>query len=85
MSVATATTAPPGAPAVPQEAPTLNPSARVVGTPASEADLPEAQAAARRAEASDAGPGPAVGLALLAGLVVAGATLAVRALRRPPG
>jgi len=72
LSMATATTAPPGAPAVPQEPPILNPNARVVGSPAPAAGLPDAQAAARRS--GDSGPGPAavaVGLGLLAALVVA--------------
>ena len=82
MSVATATTAPTGAPAVPQEPPTLNPNARVVGTPASEADLTEEQAAVRRSEGSGPGPGPAVGLGLLAVLGIAGGAVALRKRRR---
>jgi hypothetical protein len=79
--VATATTAPPGAPAVPQEPPTLNPNTRLVGSPASGAGLPEAQPAARRSEGG-AGPRPAVGLALLAALGIAGGALALRKTRR---
>jgi plastocyanin len=81
MSVATATTAPLGAPVVPQEPPTLNPNARIVGTPASGADLSEEQAAARRSDGSGAGPGPAV-LSLLAALGIAGGALALRKSRR---
>jgi plastocyanin len=83
LSMATATTAPPGAPAVPQEAPALNPNARVVGSPVPDARLPEAQAAARR-PGGPAGSRPAAvaGLGLLVALGAAGGGAVLRARRR---
>jgi plastocyanin len=86
---ATSTTVLPGAPADPQEPPTINPNAPIL-TGAGRAVLPEAQAAARRAEAAkknDLGPGIALGL-LGVVLVGAGGGAALRARgrgrRRPP-
>ena len=71
MSVATATTEPSGTPLTPQEPPALNPAAPVVGSGADA--LPEAQAAARRADAEDDPTPYLVAVGLLAVLAAAGA------------
>ena len=52
-AVATSTTAPVGTPVAPQEPPAINPSTPVVGTAEADANLPGAQAAARRTAAND--------------------------------
>ncbi|HVW34480.1 MAG TPA: plastocyanin/azurin family copper-binding protein [Acidimicrobiia bacterium] len=87
LAQALATTAPPGVAAVPNDAPTMNPDARIVGSPPPEAGgLPEAQAAARRPGHS--GPrtgllaGGLAGLAALGGLGAFGLTRRRSASRR---
>jgi plastocyanin len=77
-SLAMATATPPtGAPVMPQEPPTLNPDARVVGSPAG-ASLPEAQAAARRSGGSGPRPALAIGAVLLAAVGAAGGGTVLR-------
>jgi plastocyanin len=83
-SIATSTTASEGAPVAPQEPPTLNPDAPVVGS-GSGGDLPEAQAAAQRSDDSTAGRGVAVlgiGLGLVAILAITAGTISRRRSRR---
>ena len=64
LAQAVATTSPPGSAATPNEAPTMNPDARVVGSPPPEAGgLPEAQAAARHRGGSGPAKGPLIGAA----------------------
>jgi plastocyanin len=89
LKQATSTTVLTGEPAAPQEPPTLNPNAPVL-TGAGTAVLPEAQAAARRAEAAkknNLAPGIALGIVGVV-LVGAGGRAALRARgrgrRRPP-
>ena len=82
-SVATSTTAPSGTSLLPQEPPTLNPDARVVGSPPPDPNLPGAQAAARRSGGGGSGPGVAVFFGVLAALgVVGGSVLGTRGRRR---
>ena len=74
LAQAEANTAPVGEAAVPNEAPTMNPGARVVGSPVPEAGgLSEAQAAARRSQGGDSPPtgllaGGGAGLLALLGI-----------------
>lgn len=82
-SVATATTAPAGTALVPQEPPVLNPSAPVVGSAEGDADLPGAQAAARRTEAAD-DPLPLIALAAVVALALFGGFVGLRARQRHP-
>jgi plastocyanin len=84
-SIATATTAPTGTPLAPQEPPALNPNTRVVGSSSEDpgSDLPGARAAGATSDGTDAGPGTAVVVGLLAALGVAGGTVFFRARRRP--
>jgi plastocyanin len=77
---ATSTTVLPGDPALPQEAPALNPNAPVL-TGAGSSVFPEAQAAARRSEA-EKDPLPVVALVAVAALTLFGAVVGVRARRR---
>ena len=82
-SMATATTEPKVTPIEPQEPPALNPAAPVLG--AGGDALPEAQAAARRAEAEDDPTPYLMAVGLLVVLAAAGAgSVAVRR-RRAPG
>ena len=67
-------------PAVPQEAPVVNPNAPVL-TGAGTAVLPEAQAAARRAEAEN-DPLPVVAIVAIAALTLFGGVVGVRTHRR---
>ena len=79
-AIATSTTATSGAPVAPQEPPTFNPGARVVGS-----SLPDAQAAAQRSDDSNDGRGVAVlgvGLGLVAILAVSAGALARRRAHR---
>jgi plastocyanin len=83
-NIATSTTASVGAPAAPQEPPTLNPNAPVVGS-GSSGDLPEAQAAAQRSDDSNSGRAVAVvgiGLGLVAILATTAAAVTRRRARR---
>jgi plastocyanin len=80
-SVATSTTAPVGTPVTPQEPPAINPSAPVVGTAEADANLPGAQAAARRTEAKD-DLLPVIVLGAVAVLALFGGVVGVRSRRR---
>lgn len=80
-AIATSTTAPAGTALLPQEAPALNPSTPVVGSAEADANLPEAQAAARRMAAED-DPLPAIALAAAVALAGFGGFVGVRARRR---
>ena len=80
-SVATSTTAPVGTPVMPQEPPALNPSAPVVGSAEADANLPGAQAAARRTAAKD-DLLPVIALGVVVVLALFGAVVGVRARRR---
>ena len=82
-AMATPTTAPGGTTLIPQEPPVLNPSAPVVGSAEGDADLPGAQAAARRSEAED-DPLPLIALAAVTALALFGGFVGVRARRRRP-
>jgi hypothetical protein len=81
--VATSTTAPVGTPVAPQEPPAINPSTPVVGTAEADANLPGAQAAARRTAATD-DLLPAIVLGVVAALALFGGAMGVRARRRRP-
>jgi plastocyanin len=85
-SIATATTAPAGTPLAPQEPPALNPNTRVVGSSSENPgdDLPGARAAGATSDGTDAGPGLALGLGLLAAVGVAGGTVVYRRRRPSP-
>jgi plastocyanin len=76
------TTAPPGAPADPQEAPTLNPNAPVLSA-SGDSVLPESQAAANRAEARKESL-PVVALVTVAALALFGGLVGIWARRRRP-
>jgi len=78
---ATSTTVLPGAPAAPQEPPTLNPNAPIL-TGAGSAVLPEAQAAARRAEAAKKNRLPVPAVVAIAALTLFGGVVGVRTHRR---
>ena len=82
-SPAMATPAPAGTALIPQEPPVLNPSAPVVGSAEGDADLPGAQAAARRTEAEE-DPLPLIALAAVTALALFGGFVGVRARRRRP-
>jgi plastocyanin len=78
----TSTTAPPGVAAVPQEAPAVNPNAPILSG-AGSAVLPEAQAAARRAEAEKKEHQlPVVAVVAIAALTLFGGVVGVRTHRR---
>jgi plastocyanin len=78
----TSTTAPPGVAAVPQEAPAVNPNAPILSG-AGSAVLPEAQAAARRAEAEKKKHQlPVVAVVAIAALTLFGGVVGVRTHRR---
>lgn len=80
-AVATSTTAPVGTPVAPQEPPAINPATPVVGTAEADANLPGAQAAARRSAAKDDFlPAIALGAAVL--LALFGGVMGARARRR---
>ncbi|HEV8626896.1 MAG TPA: hypothetical protein VG034_20825, partial [Acidimicrobiia bacterium] len=75
-------TAPPGVAAVPQEAPAVNPNAPILSG-AGSAVLPEAQAAARRAEAEKKKDRlPVVAIVAIAALTLFGGVVGVRTHRR---
>jgi len=83
-NIATSTTASVGIPAAPQEPPTLNPNAPVVGSAAA-GELPEAQAAARRSDAAKTSRGAAVmgiGLGVVAVLAVTAGLITRRRAQR---
>ena len=81
----TSTTVPGGAPVVPQEPPAINPNAPIL-TGSGVAVLPEAQAAARRAEEKDSGLAPGIALGVVGVLLVAaGGGAALRARGRSRG
>jgi len=78
----TSTTAPPGVAAVPQDAPAVNPNAPIL-TGAGTAVLPEAQAAAQRAEAAKKKDRlPLVAVVVIAALTLFGGLVGVRTHRR---
>jgi plastocyanin len=78
----TSTTAPPGVAAVPQEAPAVNPNAPIL-TGSGISVLPEAQAAARRAEAEKRKDQfPVVAVVAIAALTLFGGVAGVRTRRR---
>jgi plastocyanin len=79
---ATSTTVLPGAPADPQEAPAINPNAPIL-TGSGSSVLPEAQAAARRAEAEKKKDQlPVVAVVAIAALTLFGGVVGVRTHRR---
>jgi Copper binding proteins, plastocyanin/azurin family len=78
---ATSTTVLPGAPATPQEPPAMNPNAPIL-TGAGSAVLPEAQAAARRAEAAKKDRLPVPAVVAIAALTLFGGAVGVRTHRR---
>ena len=80
-SVATSTTAPVGTPVMPQEPPAINPATPVVGTAEADANLPGAQAAARRTAAED-DLLPLIALGVVVVLALFGGVVGVRARRR---
>ena len=77
----TSTTAAPGVAAEPQEAPAVNPNAPIL-TGAGSAVLPEAQAAARRADADEKKNLPVLAVVAIAALTLFGGLVGVRAHRR---
>ena len=78
----TSTTAPPGVAAVPQDAPAINPNAPIL-TGAGVSVLPEAQAAARRAEAEKKKQQlPVLAVVAIAALTLFGGVVGVRTHRR---
>ncbi|HEV7862015.1 MAG TPA: plastocyanin/azurin family copper-binding protein [Acidimicrobiia bacterium] len=83
LSIATATTTPLGTETAPHEPPTMNPNARVVGSPAPGQPLGETESAAATSR-SGGGPGSAVAIGALGALGVGGlgGLLMVRRRRR---
>ncbi|HYH50468.1 MAG TPA: plastocyanin/azurin family copper-binding protein [Acidimicrobiia bacterium] len=82
-AMATASTAPVGTALIPQEPPALNPSAPVVSSAEGDADLPGAQAAARRTAAED-DPLLLIAVVAVAALALFGGFVGVRARRSRP-
>ncbi|MEW6473361.1 MAG: plastocyanin/azurin family copper-binding protein [Actinomycetota bacterium] len=83
-AIATSTTVPVGTPVVPQEPPPLDPAAPVVGSAEADADLPEAQAAARRTAAED-DVLPLIALGTVIVLALFGGVMGLRARRSRAG
>ena len=80
-AVATSTTALVGTPVAPQEPPAINPSTPVLGTAEADADLPGAQAAARRTAAND-DLLPLVAIGVVGMLALLGGVMGMRTRRR---